>query len=112
MSELNELIKYIEILEAEPFTGWTGDNKIGYLTACISIKKKAEKLASNLANGVITGEKQCNLPVAMPRFSEKEIDELAFKWSSERSNGDAEQDTECMYDFAQGLAAMQKLLLP
>ena len=63
MSELNELIKYIEVLEAEPFTGWTGGNKRGYITACTSIKKKAEKLAENLANGVTTGEKQCNLPV-------------------------------------------------
>lgn len=68
MSDLKELIKYIEVLEAEPFTGWTGANKKGYLTACTSIKKKAEKLAENLANGVTTGEKQCNLPVVMPRI--------------------------------------------
>lgn len=44
MSDLKKLIKYIETLEAEPFTGWTGENKKGYLTACTSIKKKAERL--------------------------------------------------------------------
>jgi len=51
------------------------------------------------------------IPLTVPYFSQKEIEDLAFKWSSERSCGDAEQDSECMYDYAQGLAAMQKLLL-
>ena len=67
MSGLNELIKYIKVLEAEPFTGWTGDNKRGYLTACTSIKKKAEKLAENIANGTTKEIEQCNLPVVRQR---------------------------------------------
>jgi len=51
MSDLEELIKYIEVLEAEPFTWWTGGNKKGYLTACTSIKTKALKLLEHKANG-------------------------------------------------------------
>ena len=49
MSNLKELINYIEVLEAEPFTGWTSGDKKGYLTACVSIKKKAEKLLQEQA---------------------------------------------------------------
>lgn len=47
----------------------------------------------------------------MPRFSESEIDKIAFEWSSERSIGDAEQDSQCMYDYSQGMRAMLRLLL-
>lgn len=61
MSDLKELIKYIELLEAEPFTGWTGGNKKGYLTACTSIKKKAEKLLQEQANGVDTSNSGLHL---------------------------------------------------
>lgn len=50
MSDLKKLIKYIEVLEAEPFTGCTGGYKKGYLTSCASIKKKAEKLLQEQAN--------------------------------------------------------------
>lgn len=52
-----------------------------------------------------------DLAAVMPRFSESEIEQMAFDWSSERSVGDAEQDSQCMYDYAQGMRAMQKLLL-
>ena len=61
MSDLKELIKYIDLLEAEPFTGWTGGNKKGYLTACNSIKKKAEKLLQEQANGVDTSDSGLHL---------------------------------------------------
>ncbi len=47
----------------------------------------------------------------MPRlFNEKELTEMAYKYSSDRSIGDAEQDSDCMYDYEQGLIAMYKLL--
>lgn len=69
MSDLNELIKYIEVLEAEPFTGWTGGNKKGYLTACTSIKKKAEKLLHEQANGVPTD----NSGLHLQRVSNNEV---------------------------------------
>jgi hypothetical protein len=44
MSELEELIKFIDELESQSFTGWNDDSKNGYLTASFSIKKKAEIL--------------------------------------------------------------------
>ena len=44
---MEELIKYIELLEGEPFVGWTKKEKKAYLTACKSIKVKAEKLIKN-----------------------------------------------------------------
>lgn len=68
MSELKELIKYIDLLEAEPFTGWTGGNKKGYLTACTSIKKKAEKLLQEQANAVQTSDSGLHLQRVTHRF--------------------------------------------
>lgn len=56
-------------------------------------------------------DKALHIADVMPRFSESEIEQMAFDWSSERSVGDAEQDSQCMYDYAQGMRAMQKLLL-
>jgi hypothetical protein len=44
-------------------------------------------------------------------ISDSEINKMAFEWSSERSIGNAEQDSQCTYDYAQGMIAMQKLLL-
>lgn len=55
--------------------------------------------------------KPCTIHGVMLRFSDSEIDQMAFDWSSERSVGDAEQDSQCMYDYAQGMRAMQRLLL-
>jgi hypothetical protein len=55
---------------------------IGFQDYCARVNEYLQYLA----NAATTEEKQCNLPVVMPRFSQKEIDELAFKWSSERSN--------------------------
>lgn len=40
-----ELLKYIELLEGEPFTGWTQKERNAHLTACKSIKTKLLKLA-------------------------------------------------------------------
>jgi hypothetical protein len=54
---------------------------------------------------------QSGISAVIPRFSESEIEQMAFVWSSERSIGDAEQDSQCMYDYAQGMRAMQRLLL-
>lgn len=53
---------------------------------------------------------QLRIGAVMPRFSESEIEKMAFEWSSERSIGDAEQDSQCMYDYSQGMRAMQRLL--
>ncbi len=39
-----ELIEYIELLETEPFVGWTKKEVNAYLTACASIKQKILKL--------------------------------------------------------------------
>ena len=55
--------------------------------------------------------KQCDIHDVMPLFSESEIEKMAFEWSSERSIGDAEQDSQCIYDYTQGMRAMQRLLL-
>jgi len=72
------------------------------------------KLASDIMNYAKkyheSEVKKLGLFSVMPCFSEKEIEALAFEWSSERSNGDAEQDSECMYDYTQGMRAMQSLL--
>jgi hypothetical protein len=44
---MNELIKYIELLESESFAGWTCEEINGYLTACKSIKEKAKEINDN-----------------------------------------------------------------
>ena len=55
-------------------------------------------------------QQSCQTSV-MPRFSDEEIIDLAFAWSSEISIGDAEQDSKNMNAYLKGLQTMQNLLL-
>jgi len=36
---MENIIYYIELLEGNSFEGWSEDAKVGYLTACYSIKE-------------------------------------------------------------------------
>lgn len=44
---MEEVLKYIYLLESESFVGWTQEEINGYLTACGSIKKKIEEILEN-----------------------------------------------------------------
>lgn len=55
--------------------------------------------------------KNCSTSDVMHRFSDDEIDDFAHKWASDRSVGDAEQDSEAFYDYTQGMREMQRKLL-
>lgn len=93
MSDLKELIKYIDLLEAEPFTGWTGGNKKGYLTACISIKKKAEKLLQEQANGVDTSDSGLHLQrVSGSLPSDEELQKVVERIAYEQHGEDQAED--------------------
>ena len=50
MDNLKTLIKDINVLEHESFAGWSQEAIEGYLTACSSIKNKAETLLQNSVN--------------------------------------------------------------
>ena len=54
--------------------------------------------------------KNCSTPVVMPCFSLDEIKERSEKWAKSRSEGNEAQDIDCMYDYAQGMSEMQRLL--
>ena len=41
---VEKILEYIKLLENNSFECWTDGEKRGYLTACISIRKKIEKL--------------------------------------------------------------------
>ena len=89
MSDLKELIKYIEVLEVEPFTGWTGGNKIRYLTACTSIKKKAEKLLQEQANGANASDSGLHLQRVMAMLPDPmEQNQAALDYAEQRNNPD------------------------
>ena len=88
----------------------TNKNKEGKLGKSLQIKLQAFLEVKELINKQAQAEQLVKHDV-MPRFSNEQIEQMAFKWSSERSNGDAEQDSECMYDYTQGIITMQKLLL-
>jgi len=45
---MDKVLEYIELLESNSFEHWTDEEKLGYLTACISIRKFIEK--RNLTN--------------------------------------------------------------
>lgn len=79
------------------------------------LKRYNFKIRNKMSKENETSDKQQNgndfIADVMPRFSESEIEQMAYEWSSERSVGDAEQDSQCMYDYAQGMKAMQRLLL-
>ena len=55
-------------------------------------------------------QQSCQTSV-MPRFSDEEIIDMAFAWSSEKSIGDAEEDSKNMNAYLKGLQTMQNLLL-
>jgi len=42
--ELLELHQYVNKLKEGSFEGWSEDERLAYLTACISIEKKIEEL--------------------------------------------------------------------
>jgi hypothetical protein len=54
---------------------------------------------------------ELNISDVITRFSKEEIIKRATERAKEMSVGDAEQDKQCIYNYAQGMLEMQYLLL-